>query len=294
VRKLLIFVSITALVLAGCSSGKKPATSSGAATASPAAKAEKLALEVAEPAAGKVTLTGPASIKAGLVEVSLKNSGKNPHVAEVGFIDPPHTLQDLLAEIESDRPVASWIHTRGGPAAPPGSTVTATLVLDPGNYYVVDYESPDGENTKPYASQGAVLPLEVTGTAAKTTLPSAKATIGAKEYTFDTKGLTSGMLTIKWENTGMQHHLMFAAPINEGKTLDDVKAALSDQSSTAPPPVDFQKGVELTVLDPGAAQVTTVDFAPGRYAFICFLTDEKNPAATPHFVEGMLKEVTIK
>lgn len=85
-----------------------------------------------------------------------------------------------------------------------------------------------------------------------------------------------------------------AFPIAEGATFEQAKAAFSsDTPPEGPPPIDFENISELSVLEPGAAQVTTINLKAGKYAFVCFLADETVEGNPPHFKEGMFQEVTV-
>lgn len=114
--------------------------------------------EIVETAADKATITGPATVAAGLVEIQLKNSGKKTHAAQLVVVDAPHTKEEMLkiVETEGSASVPSWLHTFGGPIAPPGETVSATIVLAPGSYYVFDYQStdPEAEESPTFATTG--------------------------------------------------------------------------------------------------------------------------------------------
>ncbi len=253
-----------------------------------------LSMKTTEPSAGKVAISAPDSVKAGLVQVSLKNAGKQLHDALLVRVDGNHSQQELVDAVSSqDAPPPEWAHLSGGAfTAAPGQSSTATLNLAPGSYYVVDTQSDDNDNS--FAKAGAIRPLRVTGSASTSALPEASATITAQEYSFDIPtNLKVGANTIRFQNNGKQPHLLVAAPIAEGKTLADVKASFaSNGPPTGPPPVDFEKATGGQGLDGGGSLVTTMNFQKGTYAFICFLSD-RGAAGPPHFKLGMLQEVKV-
>jgi hypothetical protein len=122
-------------------------------------------------------------------------------------------------------------------------------------------------------------------------LPTPTAHIDASEYKFETSGLKAGDNLVEFKNVGQQLHLAFAAPIADGKTLDDVKAAFSSDDQSAPPPVDFEKAVETDAIDPGGSIFVNWNLPSGKYALICFMTDRAG--GPPHFMNGMLQELDI-
>ena len=124
-------------------------------------------------------------------------------------------------------------------------------------------------------------------------LPSTPATITAKEYGFETSGLKAGKNEITFQNAGKELHHVIALPFNKGGTLAEVrKFTTSRGSPPGPPPVDFDNGVNTTVLDGGKAQVAELELKKGKYAFLCFISDRKG--GPPHVVKGMLQEVTVE
>jgi hypothetical protein len=45
-------------------------------------------------------------------------------------------------------------------------------------------------------------------------------------------------------------------------------------------------------MEPGMTEYFTANFTPGRYGLLCFLPDAKD--GKPHFVHGMVQEITVK
>lgn len=276
-RKAWFAVAVLALGLPGCAKSEKPTA---------------LAVTTAEPGPGKVQISAPDTVKAGLVEISLKNTGQKPHDALFVRIEGNHSAQELVDVVSSESaPPPDWARLRGGvTAASPGQTKTAQVVLPPGSYYLIDPGS--DENNNSFAKAGAVRPLQVTGTASKAAMPKASAAITASDYSFSVPAnLKAGTATFEFRNTGAQPHLLVAAPIPAGKTIEDVKAAFASNDPSGPPPLDFEKATGAQAIDGGASEVTTMTFEKGSYAFICFLNNRGG--GPPHFTLGMLQAVTV-
>jgi len=100
---------------------------------------------------------------------------------------------------------------------------------------------------------------------------------------------------VRFENKGKEPHIMVAAPIADGVSIDKVKEFFASEgpppAGGPPPPLDFENAVSLQALDAGQSEVTTINFKPGRYAFVCFLNDRAG--GPPHFAKGMLQEVKV-
>ena len=133
----------------------------------------------------------------------------------------------------------------------------------------------------------------MTGKASKHALPKPDAKVAGHEYAFNVKNLKAGRQTVEFRNTGAQLHHFFMVPIQQGKTFAEAKAALlaPPDQQTGPPPVDFDKGTGVEVLDPGTAEVSTISLSKGDYVMLCFINDRSG--GPPHFTKGMLQEVRV-
>ncbi len=268
-----------ALALPACGSDDDESSDSASGGSNPAT----LDVTVGDAGKGQSTVEAPKTVKAGVVEVTVRNSGKRPHDAQIIGVDGQQTAADVKKVVESDGgPLPEWLHGAGGVGTVnPGQSASATDVLEPGRYFVIDTDG------------GGSSEFEVTGEASDAELPSTDATITAKEYGFETSGLKAGKNELTFENTGEELHHVIAVPYNKGATLADVKKfATSEGESSGPPPVDFENGVSTTVLDGGKSQVTEAEFKKGKYAFLCFIQDRKG--GPPHVAKGMLQEVTVE
>jgi hypothetical protein len=247
---------------------------------------------------GSYELTAPARIEAGLVEISLRvdTPETEEHEAQLVRVDGDHTLAEALKVLSSDHtgaPTPSWLFAAGGVGSTKGGgTATVTQVLQPGTYYVIDVGEGEGDNVPSFAEQGATATIEVTGAAGDAELPAADATVTAEDYGFTTEGLVAGVNRIRFDNTGKERHHILAVPYAEGATLADVKAfATGDAPTDGPPPVDFARTVATAVLEGGDSQVAELNLAPGKYAFVCFISDRAG--GPPHAALDMITEVEI-
>lgn len=236
----------------------------------------------------------PATIKGGVVNLTLRNSGQSLHSLQFAKVNGNHTIAELAAFLqaaESGAPIIDWISEGGGiGTVAPGQTGTASFELSEGRHFVYDDET--DTNDKPNAEKtGGIIEVNVTKGGGGD-LPEADATITASEYKFTVDPLKAGNTTVRFENDGTQYHHLIGAPMLPGKTIDDVKAFFSsEEPPSGPPPIDFDKGVGTAVMDSGRVVVTDLQLQPGDYAIMCFISDRAGGA--PHFTLGMLQKVTV-
>ncbi len=276
---------------------------------------KKTSRAAATPAAFAITATAdgkrkalefPATVKAGLVTMTLTNSDRVPRSAGIVRLLGDHTVDDFIKAVDTDEqgaPIPNWIEDGGGVSTvKPGETASVTQVLAPGRYAITDDETDGGEGEGPtHAERGAKGEFTVTGPASDAELPAQPATLTAtdtgegndKQYGFEFKGLKAGSNRVRFENTGQELHHAVMFPINEGKTIEDVTAAFTaDGPPKGPPPVDFEKGRSTQVIDGGIAQNIELDLQAGSYAVVCFIQDRKG--GKPHVANGMIDELVVK
>lgn len=109
-------------------------------------------------------------------------------------------------------------------------------------------------------------------------------TVVMHEYRFDHGPVPRGRVVFHVDNRGHVVHRMSLVPLPEDL-----------------PPIEEQlHGTDRRTLftlaavpdtQPGASGTVAVDLAPGRYAFICFLTDKDGQS---HALKGMASEFRIR
>jgi hypothetical protein len=231
---------------------------------------------------------GPDVIPAGLTEFRFLNKGPALHHMAVLKLEDGKTIDDLRAVMaKPGGPPPAWVVEVGGPNAPaPGLESNATMVLAPGNYVLICFVDLDGP---PHFTKGMVKPLTVTGTPASTaSLPATDVTATLFDYNFKFSApLRAGTRTIRVHNAAKQHHEVELVQLAPGASLSDFMQWM--QKMDGPPPGKPIGGV--AGIDAGMSQSFTADFAPGKYALICFLPDAKD--GKPHFMHGMVQEFTV-
>jgi hypothetical protein len=124
----------------------------------------------------------------------------------------------------------------------------------------------------------------VTVTPAGATVP--EVVITAKEYSFaGPESIPGGWIKVVLDNQGTKSHDLILFKLEQGKSMDDVKAALDSQE-----PPDW-----ITIFGQSSAAASTrqhfiVNLAPGNYAMISFGDEE---GGLLDAARGMVKELTI-
>jgi hypothetical protein len=242
----------------------------------------------------QIKLDIPSNIKGGVVNLSLTNSGQHVHSLQFVKVTGEHSSDDVLSELITSgqgAPIPDWVSEGGGiGTVAPGQTGTASFRLSAGTHFAWDDET--DENDTNNATKGAISEITVTAGNGGS-LPDADGTVTAKEYEFTTNGLKAGTSKVMFDNTGKEFHHFIAAPLQPGKTIEDVKTFFATEGEpTGEPPINFDKGVGVAVVGPGNAEVSTVTLEPGNYAMVCFLNDRAGGA--PHFTMGMTQQFSVK
>jgi len=228
--------------------------------------------------------------------MTLTNSDKVGRSAGLVRLLGDLTVDEFRKAVEKEgAPIPDWIEDGGGVSTvKPGETVSVTQVLAPGRYGIADDETEggQGEGTS-FAELGAQGEFTVTGEAGDAELPAQPATLTAKDYSYEFKGLKAGTNQVRFENTGKELHHAIMFPINQGKTFADAKALFaSDGPPKGRPPVDFGNVASTQVIDGGIAQNVELDLKAGSYAVVCFIQDRAGGA--PHVAKGMISELKVE
>jgi hypothetical protein len=238
--------------------------------------------------ASEYAFAAPAQIPAGLTTIKLANRGTEYHHVQLIKLGEGKTLQDFLA-LPPDAPLPSWVSFAGGPnAVDPGGETSATSVLEPGRYAMLDWiPGPDGV---PHMAKGMATELEVTGTvAADLVEPSADLMITLVDYGYQvTTPISPGTHTVRVDNAGPQVHELTVLRLASGKSVDDLMGWL--ETMAGPPPAQALGGV--TSIDVGQHAYFTATFEPGDYVLLCFVPDSGD--GQPHVAHGMVKLITIE
>lgn len=287
IMRMSVVALCVALTLSAC--GGKDDDTSGQAPAGP----QKITVAAKEANATTFSFAGaPESLKAGAVEITFRNLGKQPHEFVLLRTEDEAESKDFLRKIDSapGSPIpASLTDGAGVGTIGPGASAVTTNLVKEGTWMYVCVLT-DEKTKKSHIDLGMYGTLNVTGTSTAK-LPSTAASINASEYTFKADGLKAGANAITFKNGGKEFHHVNLFPLLPGKKFADVQASFSEQAPPGPPPVDFTKASSTAVLAGGASQVVNFNLAAGKYAMICFISDRAG--GPPHFTKGMMVELDV-
>ena len=238
----------------------------------------KIAVEAKE-----YEFTFPAEVTANVVDVELKNTGREAHMAGVAELADGKTMADVQKGDES-----ALAFVAGVPTVDPGGAGNATFEIQPGSYLMVCFiPAPDGQ---PHLAKGMIQPFTVKASNDDADLPKADVSVEAKDFSYSpTPKVKAGETTVRLTNTGPQAHEITVVELEAGKTAADIGAFFANPNPAGPPPFSFRGGVAVKI---GASGTTTVDFAKGgNYAFVCFIPDAAD--GQPHLAKGMVTTVEV-
>jgi hypothetical protein len=113
-------------------------------------------------------------------------------------------------------------------------------------------------------------------------------TITASDYSFSLpERIPAGPTTIRLVAKGHEIHHAVLVRLDEGKTVDDLTAALKNPG---PAPTWAHPVGGPNPPMPGSETATTVTLTPGRYAAICMVPSADG---VPHFAKGMIQAFEV-
>jgi uncharacterized cupredoxin-like copper-binding protein len=129
-----------------------------------------------------------------------------------------------------------------------------------------------------------------TGGGAETEQAASKVTVKTLEYAYDMgDSIKGGLVAMTLDNSGgKESHEAELARLDEGKTLDDFKAAMDAQG---PPPTWYHAAGGSGPVSPGETSVYTANLDAGTYVIMCHV-----PAASDgkeHAEHGMIRQLTV-
>lgn len=244
--------------------------------------------------AGDYAFDWPETIEAGRMVITMENTGREPHHAQLVRLREGVTLDDARAALphleEDPAAMLSLVTLQGGPGIiVPGATQRLILDLKPGTYvWVCGIPAADGE---PHFAKGMLAPFEVVpdGTEAAAE-PEADGRLALQDFAFALpEPIGAGRQLWEVVNEGHQPHEFLLAQLAPGATALDFAMAAFDPAAEGPPPGMPVGG--LQAVEPGTTAWLELDLAPGTYGAVCFIPD---PASgEPHIALGMVAEFTV-
>ena len=291
-RSILLFVALFGLLLFGACSEDDPAVDAGDDATGDAADEA-----AAEPEVHKVSFDAkdysyvmPKTVEAGTVEFTMKNVGKELHIAALAKVKDGKTFGDAAKDLQSATPPAdpSAEEIGGIASTSPGLAGNVTLELEPGSYFFACFiPSADGA---PHVAKGMVQPFEVTESEAEAaSLPEAAGKVVGKDFSYATDyKATAGEQVIEFTNEGGQGHEITLLEFTAGKGPGDLAAYFAKPEG--PPPATFFGGPVAKVGE--TVTWKTPALAAGKsYFFMCLIPDPAD--GVPHAAKGMVAPVAV-
>jgi hypothetical protein len=279
------------LGLGACGGDDDPAVEGDEGTTTTAATDEAEA-EVHEVAvtAKEYAYAMPKEVKSGTVAFTMKNEGKELHIAALARIKDGKTFADATKDLQSATPPADPAAEEVGGIAStsPGLSSNVTLALEPGSYYFACFiPSADGA---PHVAKGMIQPFTVVeDEAGEVDLAAPDGAVTAKDFSYTTTYQPkAGEQVIELENAGKQGHEITLLSFNEGKGPGDL--AVYFAKPEGPLPATFYGG---PVIEVGKkARWTTPKLEAGKsYFFMCLIPDPADNV--PHAAKGMVLPIQV-
>jgi plastocyanin len=272
-----------AFAVTGCAGDDPPADEATEDTAR--AEVPETVIEASDYA-----FTIPDGIAAGLNKIVLRNSGKEPHHAQLARLNDGVTLEQFQAELQKGPGGALPLITLAGGAmtAAPGAESSAIVPLAEGQYVALCFI--EGEDHVPHLAKGMVQPFTVGAAGdAEIQSPVADATIEMVDFGFQAQEVEPGAQIVEFINTGEQPHetAIVAIPAEQSDAVD---AWLAQPTEQLPLPPMTVGGIQAMV--PGMTGFSTVEFEAGSsYLLVCFVPD--SGTGKPHFQLGMAERIDV-
>jgi uncharacterized cupredoxin-like copper-binding protein len=151
--------------------------------------------------------------------------------------------------------------------------------------------APESAEPSPSASESpSAPPSDEASPSASPSVTVTELEIEAKDFSFEAPAETAaGPTRVTVNNTGQEEHQAQIVRLNEGKTFEDLTAALLEPDPNAAFALFTFSGGPTGVM-PGASVATTVDLQPGTHAFLCFI---ESPDGVPHLAKGMVSPIEV-
>lgn len=227
-------------------------------------------------------VTLPPELPAGLVAITVKNTGADPASPLLARLNDGVSLDDfneaLAKHADEEIDLASWL---GGEEVAPDSSLRVVYDLKVGYYVAV---------AGPY-EQPVVVPVEVKGDpnpAVET--PSDEVKVEMKDFVYIMPNkVRAGSHVWRIENTGQQMHVIDIIKLHEGKSLADVIAVAQAQEMPDEMPFDFIGG--WGGMSANERAWAPLGLLPGEYLVICGIPDPES--GKRHLELGMISQLTV-
>lgn len=239
----------------------------------------------------------PATVPGGIVAVTIKNTGKQPHSADVLRLRPGKTVTEAIKfanttpdDLVNYLKLVSAVYVSD--PIPPGQTSARAIVdLKKGDYILDD----DADSKK---HQNAAFKVN---TVMNTAVPKADVVVDMQDFKFAMpQEIKAGKRLWQISNTGKQWHMWAVVKTKADATAEDIMKALGGRNGPAAPDANAKAQVVggISPMSEGERLWIEVDLQPGSYTLVCPLPDVAMMAQggrpMTHAEHGMIKTITVK
>lgn len=286
-RRVLLLVFMLLLSLGGLVACTQSTTSTSAPTATSQQAMQAITIKAMD-----FSYELPQTISAGLVDITLVNSGAELHVAQFVHLNDGVTFEQFQSTLKQKGLLAMrQIGTiAGGPnITPPGQSTEVILNLAAGTYAVL-CPIPAKDGVRQYL-KGMITTFTTTGSSAPAQGQAVHtdATVMLKSFSFDIPAtVPSGSLTWKVMNVGQEPYEMNVVKLATGKTEKDVIAFYTHP--VGPPPFHYRGG--MGSISPGVSGWVKLQLVAGNYVVLSQVLDKAT--GKPQFLLGMITTFTVQ
>ncbi len=239
--------------------------------------------------AAEYRYTAPAEMPAGIVSVTLHNTGKTDHDLLFLRVKNGKTRADLLNALSSPTLVEQVADSFGGVGrTPAGQSRQAVLDLQEGEYLIISIEPSDGRDL-PDVAKGMQAWIKVVASPNPAVAPHADIVASMKDGIIALPAsIPAGTHTFEVRSEGVSPHRLILVKLQSGKTMVDFTAWIKGRES-GPPPSSGWDGPHT--LSTGKHGWFTMELTVGEYVVFCS-PNHPNPYET-HFLAGENSSFTV-
>jgi outer membrane protein assembly factor BamE (lipoprotein component of BamABCDE complex) len=233
----------------------------------------------------------PDTLQTGLVDITLRNEGTQPHNAQLERLNDGVTqAQVLVAFKKGPGALLRLLSSYGGAhIVDPGQSQEVILNIAQGQYIMLCFAS--GPDNIPHFIKGMYKFFTVTGpsNANQVSQPQVNGQVMLRDFSIVLPAsIPAGPTMLQVTNQGSQPHEMSLLKLSAGKDVPDVLAFLGKPAG--PPP--FTDAGGMAALAPGFSAWVKLNLVPGKYVALCFVPDPTT--GKPHFALGMITWFTVQ
>jgi hypothetical protein len=231
-------------------------------------------------------LTAPGHLPTGIVTIIFKNTGQTGQQPSLVRLNEGVTPEKFLTTMaENPDEAISLAHLLGGVRVAPTTSKQIVYDLKEGDHVVVSFS--EAEDTPPLTTV-----FQVSGQGGAEAAPQSEVKVELQDFAFAMPDqIKAGPQTWQIENTSRQWHELGIVKLNEGATVADILAMMTQEEEPEGPP-PFEMIASWGPVSQGERAWATFNLEPGEYTVICGLPDLVGEGHS-HLELGMVRSLTV-